>query len=156
MRNNDVVEVVAFHALTLCSPVLCAIFVGGCVAFQSKSSSGKKLGNGDRVETKGPRFSQLRDIAKELPHSFKANGTVQSSGMYVSEDDPAGRSATGHISKHGVHSLGGEVVGDPFPQEQRRERRTKSGSRQKLRQFVAIEVGPHVTDVSRELGKQAP
>src|ERR1700730_10849591 len=129
MRDDHVIEVVTLHALTVGSVILRAIFVGGRVAVQSKSSFAKEFGNHDRVQTKGPRLPQLCDIVEEIRRTFKIDRTVQSSGMYVTKNELAARRATGHMVKRGIHGRGSEVVGDPFPQEDGWERNIKASFR---------------------------
>jgi len=73
MTDNDVIEVVTFHVLSIGSVTFHAILACGRIAIQSKASFAEKIGNSDRVEAEGPRFSQLCDIVEDLRQSFKTN-----------------------------------------------------------------------------------
>src|ERR1700689_1420539 len=73
MSDRYVIELVAFHLLGIGAVKLRAILACGGVAIQLQASLPEKFGNGARIETEGPGFSQLFDIVEQLRCSFEVD-----------------------------------------------------------------------------------
>src|SRR5580692_3876912 len=124
----------------------CPQLGGRIVAEELETPSGEELRHALREEPEGPGLAQAGDVAEPAVPTWKVDRPVEEAGVDISKNEGAsGRRASDGV-EGGIHGFGREVVGDPFPEKERRTIAAEAHARERPDEIVLLEVHRNVDD----------